>query len=221
MDADAEEFAGCAGTTLGDDSITCTCTPDCVRGIHVGLPVFFRVSVLFCSLTLDCLPSTYAREIFVAQSNYGIGPRGPILSLPSALHQVGGGRSKLVFVNNGYTGGYVEAVIDRVAGQARGAGTVVEVLTRPTELGDVCRSSIRGSSACIAAAVFSASPSEGPGGKWNYTIRADSSLGPKLDMTKLDNAEQIYTLPLQHAIDWAIADVTNGSTAYLPESVCH
>ena len=111
----------------------------------------------------------------------------------------------MAFVNNGFTGGDIQAVIDSVAATVRSEGKAAQILSREEELLTVCRSSLRGVSACYGAAVFYASPTEGSGGMWNYSLRADGGLESKIDATKSNNDVEIYTLPLQHAIDFSIA----------------
>ncbi|GAD91978.1 ABC transporter [Paecilomyces variotii No. 5] len=149
---------------------------------------------------------SYARNLFVQPSVYGIGHPTPIRSFADALNSVGGGRDKLVFVNNGYVGGDIQRVITQVAEPAR-ATVNVEVLTTEDELRDVCRSSLRGVSTCIAAAVFYSSPQEGPDGIWNYSIRADGALGERINVDQTNNDQEIYILPFQYSIDKAIVSV--------------
>lgn len=56
---------------------------------------------------------------------------------------------------------------------------------------------------------------------WNYSIRTDAALGSGIDVETHDNDQEVYLLPFQHSIDWAIAQV-NGSDGQdaLPEEVC-
>ena len=122
-----------------------------------------------------------------------------------------------MFVNNGFTGGDIEAVINEVESQAGSFGGQVQVLDRETELLSVCRNSIRGTSNCIAGAVFYSSPSEGPHGLWNYSLRADAALQSKIVTDSTQNDAEIYLLPLQHAIDQAISGLGNGTA--LPDDV--
>lgn len=131
-------------------------------------------------------------------------------ALEDALSSVDGGRDKLVFVNNGYSNGDIQKVIDRVAAPASQFGDQVIILSEESDLRDTCRTTLRGTSSCVAAAVFYSSPTEGPGGIWNYSIRADGSLGVKINIKKTNNDQEIYLLPFQHSIDWAIAE--NNST---------
>lgn len=111
----------------------------------------------------------------------------------------------MVFVNNGLTGGDIERVINIVADDVRREGKFVEILSQERDLLTSCRNSLRGYSTCYGAAIFYSSPSEGPANIWNYSLRADGGLGFKIDTTKPANDVEIYPLPLQHAIDFAIA----------------
>ncbi|PLB35764.1 putative ABC transporter [Aspergillus candidus] len=158
---------------------------------------------------------SYARNLFIEPATYGIGEPTPLRSFSDALGLVGEGRDKLVFVHNGLVDGPIQQVIDRVAEPARENHDQVHILTSEDELREVCRSSLRGVSTCVAAAVFHSSPTEGPYGAWNYSIRMDAALGAGIEVDKLDNEQQIYLLPFQHAIDWAIAQV-NSSTGRRP-----
>ena len=147
----------------------------------------------------------YARNLFIPPSTYGIGDAAPVRSLRDALDAGGGGRETLALVHSGLLGGNIEGIIDEVAGIVRGAGKNAAILDSETELVNTCRSSIRGVSSCFGAAVFYGSPEEGPGGMWNYSLRADGGLGNKIDVTNAANDVEIYVLPLQHEIDFAIA----------------
>jgi hypothetical protein len=67
---------------------------------------------------------------------------------------------------------------------------------------------------------FYASPTEGNGGVWNYTIRADGALGLKIDTTNAKNDAEVYAIPLQHAIDFTIASLnTTIDRSALPNEV--
>ncbi|KAL6251834.1 hypothetical protein RBB50_002044 [Rhinocladiella similis] len=164
---------------------------------------------------------SYARFLFIPPSVYGIGDPNSVGSLPQALDLVTGGRDKLVFVNNGFSGGAIESVIDRVVNDAGSFGGKVEILSQEEELLTTCRNSIRGTSTCIAGAVFFSSPSEGEAGRWNYSIRADGGLQNKIVTDSSKNDVEIYLLPLQHAIDRAISDVEGGNNGsqVLPDLV--
>lgn len=149
----------------------------------------------------------YARNLFIPPSHYGIGSATPVRSLADALGTaIGGGeRNTIALVNNGFTGGDINTVINQVADQVKAEGVTVKILSQQEDLLTICRSSIRGVSSCYGAAVFYASPTEGPGGMWNYSLRADGGLGNKIDTTNANNDQEVYALPLQHAIDFAIA----------------
>ncbi|KAL8972428.1 MAG: hypothetical protein Q9183_000560 [Haloplaca sp. 2 TL-2023] len=147
----------------------------------------------------------YARNLFVPPSEYGIADSTPVRSFAEGLDVSGGGRDTVVFVNNGFTGGDIERVIEEVAETARGAGKTVQITPDEDDLLIYCRSSLRGVSNCYGAAVFYASPTEGPGDIWNYSLRADGGLGRTIDVTNANNDAEVYTLPLQHTIDFTIA----------------
>jgi len=158
--------------------------------------------------------------LFIPPSHYGIGSTTPVRSLANALNAATGGRDTVVFVNNGFTGGDIEGVIQQVAQPAGAEGKIVKVLSNEADLQTVCRNSLRGVSTCFAAAVFYASPTEGNGGIWNYTIRADGALGLKIDTTNAKNDAEVYAIPLQHAIDFTIASLnTTIDRSALPNQV--
>ncbi|PQE22561.1 abc transporter protein [Rutstroemia sp. NJR-2017a BVV2] len=152
---------------------------------------------------------SYARNLFIPPSVYGIGSSHPIRTLAEGLHDATGGRNTVAFVNNGFTGGDIERVINAVAQPAEAAGKTVQRLTSEAELLEVCRSSLRGATSCYGAVVFQSSPSEGEGGIWNYTLRADGAFGEKIVVDKDNNDAQLFLLPLQRAIDVAIAANNN------------
>lgn len=161
---------------------------------------------------------SYARNLFIPPSNYGIASSHPIRTLQQGLDAATGGRHTLAFVNNGLSGGDIDRVIDAVAASTN--GKIIRRLATQAELLDVCRSSLRGATTCYGAVEFQSSPTEGPGGYWNYTLRADGALGTKIDVNKHNNDAEIYLLPLQRAVDHAIAGVnTTIDHAVLPSTV--
>jgi len=170
------------------------------------LPVFF---IGFLS---------YARFLFIPASVYGISDPHRIRSLPQAVDAVTGGRNQLVFVNSGFEGGDIARVIDRVSSPLQSSDIQIVTLSEEAALREQCRSTILGTSTCIAATVFYSSPTEGAGGIWNYTIRTDGALNNKIVTDSDNNDQQIYILPLQHAIDVAISNQNSSATA-IPEVV--
>lgn len=162
---------------------------------------------------------SYARNLFIPPSNFGIGSSHPIRTLAEGLEASSGGHDTLAFVNNGFSGGDIDRVIDTVTASADGKVTVIR-LSNETALLDSCKSSLRGASHCYGAIVFQSSPTEGIGGLWNYTLRADGALGEKIDVGKTTNDVEIYLLPLQRAVDFAIAGLnTTIDQAALPTTV--
>lgn len=153
---------------------------------------------------------SFSRNLFVPPSEFGISDPRPIRSFSSALDSATGGRDKVAFVNNGFHGGDIEQVIEKLSDTVRAEGKKLEISSSPDDLRDICRNTLMGVSKCVGAAVFYSSPNEGPDGVWNYSIRADGSLGTTIDVTNNDNDAQLFSLPLQHAVDFAIASV-NGT----------
>lgn len=147
---------------------------------------------------------TYAKNFFVPPSEFGIGGTNLIRSFPNALDAASGGRDKVVFVNNGFTGGDIDQVIGRLSTQVRDAGLQAITIEQEVELLTTCESSLRGASTCFGAATFHSSPTEGGGSAWNYTLRSDGALGEQIYVGQNDNDIQIYILPFQRAIDQAI-----------------
>jgi ATP-binding cassette subfamily A (ABC1) protein 3 len=151
---------------------------------------------------------TYAKNFFIPPSEFGIGSSHPIRSFPNALDVATGGRDKVVFVNNGYTGGAIENVIGQLSNQVRNAGLQAITVRQEVDLLTTCKSSLRGASTCFGAATFHGSPNEGSGGGWNYTMRADGALGGQIYVGQDDNDIQVFILPFQRAIDQTIASVS-------------
>lgn len=155
---------------------------------------------------------SYAKNFFVPPSKYGIGSATPIRSLSNALSASAGNHDKVVFVNNGFTGGDIEAVIDNLSAQVRAAGKTAQVVQQNTDLLTTCASSLRGATTCFGAIVFHSSPNEGTSGAWNYTLRADGAFGERIFVDQTDNDVEIYVLPLLRAVDLAIASVSGNAT---------
>ncbi len=165
---------------------------------------------------------SFARYLFVSPSIYGIGDLNAVRSLPDALQVASStGRNKVVFINNGLAGGNIDQVIDTLVDQVTSAGKDAVKLSELIDLTSECRSTLRGSSACYGAVVFNSSPNEGQGGIWNYTLRVDGSVGSQIFTDQDDNDSEVYTLPLQRAVDSAIANLgasNNGGSRSLPDT---
>ena len=147
----------------------------------------------------------YIKNVFIPPSKFGVATSTPVRSLVDAMNVGGGSRTTIAFVNSGFSWGDIDHVIASVTAPLHAAGKDVVVLAHDTDLLTTCRSSLQGVSHCFAAAVFYSSPTEGSGGIWNYTIRVDGALGGKIDVGKTKNDAEIYTIPLQHSIDFSIA----------------
>lgn len=155
---------------------------------------------------------SYLKNFFLPPSDYGVGSPRPVRSFIEALEISSGGRNTVAFVNNGHTGGDIEALINYLSVSVRTAGKNPVVLANEQALLTTCRSSLRGASQCFGAASFHSSPTEA-GTIWNYTLRADGALGSKIFVNQDDNDAETYILPFQHAIDAAIVNQFNGSAS--------
>ncbi|OAA79375.1 ABC transporter [Akanthomyces lecanii RCEF 1005] len=158
---------------------------------------------------------SFARNLFVPPATFGIGSVRPVMPFKDALQRGSHtGRTKLILVNNGHTGGNIDKVLDDVADAVSSANTGVSVIRASDEshLLTECRSSLRGVTTCFNAIVFRSSPDEGSGGIWNYTIRTDASFFQetyRIQVDKGDNVEQVYMIPTQHIVDQAIAKISH------------
>ncbi|KAL2174543.1 uncharacterized protein P884DRAFT_208657 [Thermothelomyces heterothallicus CBS 202.75] len=179
-----------------------------VLGRH-SLATVIRAFVLPIILTAFL---SFARNLFVPAATFGIGDVRPVRSLLDGLEVASGsGRNHVVFVNKGFRGGEIERVIDDLATTVRNAGKNATILESEDDVPYICRASLRGVTPCYGAVVFHGSPTEGGGGLWNYTLRADASLGAgRIDTDKDTNDAQVYMLPLQNAVDMAISRQKGG-----------
>ncbi|KAF2687515.1 ABC transporter [Lentithecium fluviatile CBS 122367] len=148
---------------------------------------------------------SFTRNFTTTDALYGFGESRPVRSLSQVHSATSEGRGRVALVNGGFRNGEIDRVIGELATPLRDSGITVLNLEQEADLRTACVSTIRGTSHCIAAAVFLSSPSEGNQGIWNYTIYADGALGTDLFVNRDNNAAQVYTLPLQNAIDYAIA----------------
>lgn len=169
-------------------------------------------STLYSAILLPVLASVYlgiGQRLTNPNSNFGISEPRDILSLNDALSAAGEGRDTVVFVNNGFTNGDINSVIESISRSVTDAGRNATTLERDSDISYACKSSFRGNSNCFGAVVFHSSPDEGEGGFWNYTIRADPSLGLSFRHDKDNNDAETYIIPLQRAVDSAIAGRNN------------
>lgn len=161
----------------------------------------------------------YVRNFFLPPSDYGIGSPRPIRDLATDVFNSStplGGRNRVAFINNGFVGGQIEQLIASISGRLIQTGADVRILSTEEELYEICPSSLRGISPCYAAASFHASPTEGQGGLWNYTARADFGLGFSVFVNEPDNDAQIFVLPFIHAID---AEIASQAGVSLPDLI--
>lgn len=183
--------------------------------VRHGFATFIRAFLLPIALMIFL---AFAKNLFVPPAVFGIAPSHPVRSLQDGLAaSANTGRDTVAFVHNGFRGGEIERVINELAPVVTASGKTAAVLETDAELIRVCRASLRGVTPCYGAVVFRASPSEGKGGLWNYTIRVDSALGAgRINVNKDNNDGEVYMLPFQHAIDAAILRTNNGTAGRNP-----
>ncbi|KAG6018249.1 hypothetical protein E4U43_006384 [Claviceps pusilla] len=160
---------------------------------------------------------SFVKNLFVPPAQYGMSPVQPVRNLSSAFDVARSrGRDKVVLVNNGYSGGDIDRVLDMVASVVTAdASMKLARMNSENNLATECRSSLRGVTTCFAAIVMRSSPNEGTAGLWNYTIRTDAAFWSepvRFNVEKSDNVQQIYMLPIQRAVDTAIASLAGSNS---------
>ncbi|PTB69131.1 P-loop containing nucleoside triphosphate hydrolase protein [Trichoderma citrinoviride] len=162
---------------------------------------------------------TFAKYLFVPPAIFGFGVVHPVKTLAQAFDDAfDSGRHKVVLVDNGFTGGDIGIVLDHLQEQIAAQGPHINVVRASSEdtLFTECPSSLRGVSNCFGAVVMRSSPSEGHGGIWNYTLRTDAEMESspvKINVERSDNAEEVYLLPIQRAIDSIIVGLNDTEAA--------
>ncbi|KAI8297426.1 ATP-binding cassette sub-family A member 3 [Colletotrichum sp. SAR11_59] len=176
------------------------------------------IAAIFIAFILPIALTTFfsfAKNLFVPPAVYGVSDPRQIRSLPDALDAAAStGRQTVVFVNNGLIGGDIDKVIDTLTQSVESVGKKALRRSSTADLGTDCRSNLRGVSRCYGAVVFQSSPAEGIGNYWNYTLRSDGALRSMvIDVDSDRNDAQIYLLPLQRAVDAAIAKVASSNSS--------
>ena len=156
---------------------------------------------------------SYCKNFFVPPSDFGVGSPTTLRTFGEALNAGTSGRHTVAFVANNQAS-EVTDLINQLSDTVRASGKTPVTLSSEVELLQTCKSSLRGVSNCFAALSFHGSPSNG--GSWNYTIRTDGALGGRIFVNTGNNDAEIYALPLQHAVDSAIASA-DGTSLPLPQ----
>ncbi|KAF2660232.1 P-loop containing nucleoside triphosphate hydrolase protein [Lophiostoma macrostomum CBS 122681] len=168
----------------------------------------------------------YSKNFFASPSFYGVSSSSsPIRSLKDVSastpdHNIVG------FMDNGMKNGEISSVISSLSQSIREAGKTPKYYEDLQALSQECASNTKGSSACYGAILFHSSPHQGSSssskGAWNYTILGSDSAtrGAFIDVRRHDNGPELYLLPLQRALDDAIATHdTSGNATALPSVV--
>lgn len=164
-------------------------------------------STIYAALVLPVLLSVYlgiGQKFNQPNDHFGVGTVHPITSLPDAMHNGLGGRNTVLLISsNGSPTPEMDRVFKSLGDVVRSAGGNATTLKSEDDIGYVCKASIRGTSTCFGAVVMHSAP-DSTEKVWNYTIRADSALGISFRVDKTDNDNEMYTLPLQRAVNNAI-----------------
>jgi ATP-binding cassette subfamily A (ABC1) protein 3 len=175
------------------------------------------VSTLYSALLLPVLASVYlgiGQRLTNPDNSYGVSAPRAVLPLADALAAADSARDTVIFVDNGFRDGEIARVVASLSRTVAGAGRNATTIASDAALSYSCRSSFRGTSNCFGAVVFHSSPDEGDGSVWNYTLRADPSLGLSFRADGSANDAEVYVLPLQRAVDAAIADAALDTRQY-------
>ncbi|KAF4122711.1 ABC-type branched-chain amino acid transport system, ATPase component [Geosmithia morbida] len=164
---------------------------------------------------------SYAKNLFVPPAVFGISGVHPVRSLDDAFAAaIGSRRDKVLLVNAGPSGGQIDAVLDRLESQIGSANDAMRAVRLDSEddIAAQCPSSLRGVTNCYGAVIVRSSPEQGQATFWNYTIRSDaafSSASSKIEVDSDSNPQQVYLIPLQHAVDSAIASLDDSTSGAL------
>ncbi|KAF2443727.1 hypothetical protein P171DRAFT_473917 [Karstenula rhodostoma CBS 690.94] len=147
---------------------------------------------------------SHTKDFFASPLKNGISSPHNTRSLQEGL-AASNGRDIVGFVSNGMQG-EVSQVIDALSKTIKDAGKSPKQFNSTQELSQTCVTNevVDDSPKCFAAVVFLFSPKEGTDlsskGTWNYTIRVDPP-GGFADVTQDRNNAEIYTVPLQRAVN--------------------
>lgn len=148
-------------------------------------------------------------KVWVSTSgHYGIGIPSEVMSLPDAFQYATSSRDRFVIVNGRDNANDVRSVINELTKTFQDGNRQVHVVRDRSDLLQLCPSSSRGISPCFGAVEFHSSPDQGD--IWRYTLYQDGDIGQSIDVLSVTNPIQVYTIPLQHAIDVAISRTTGG-----------
>jgi ATP-binding cassette subfamily A (ABC1) protein 3 len=179
-----------------------------------------RISTLWRAVWIPLIFSAYMSfilKVYFPKEQYGIGSPTQVRPLRDAMQLATGGRDTLVLVNSISPGGDIDHAIQLITQPLSGSGKTIKIFNDSLDMIETCQSSLQGTTKCYGAVVFNSSPKEGPYRLWNYTIRSDASFGSNVDMSKTTNDVEIYQIPLQRAVDAAIATVNStGDAVVLP-----
>ncbi|KAJ4289655.1 hypothetical protein N0V90_010984 [Kalmusia sp. IMI 367209] len=160
----------------------------------------------------------YSKDFFATPLKYGISSPHTIRSLKDGL-AASDGRDIVGFVSNGMQGD-VSDLIDSLSKTIVDAGKISKQYDNAEDLAQDCNTGNTDNAAkCYGAVVFWSSPEQSTNfsskGTWNYTLRGEASTyGGFADVTKDTNSPEVYTMPLQRAVDAEIVARSKDRTSF-------
>ncbi|RCI16269.1 hypothetical protein L249_2631, partial [Ophiocordyceps polyrhachis-furcata BCC 54312] len=199
--------------TLMHKNIRCLVRQHWLITLFVAFIIPVGLSVLFTSVKLHFLPPAV----------HGIGISRPIKSLRDAMNIAhGSGHDRLMLVDgpgglNNYNN--MSRIVHLIEQETKSYRSPVQTIriSDENDLEAYCRGTLRGMTRCFGAVIMRDAP---PTGRWRYTIKTDAvaaMAGVKIDVFNDRNFEQVYLLPLQRAVDRAIASIEAGDGPNLLE----
>ena len=151
---------------------------------------------------------SYVKAWVSGKGHYGVGTPSPVMSLPEAFKYSSSTHNRFVIINQAQDVNDVQSVTNELISTFKSANKETHVIRDRSDLHHLCPSSSHGASPCFGAVEFHNSPDQG--GIWRYTLYQDGYISQTMDVLSNTNPIQVYTIPLQHAIDAAISRTTGG-----------
>ncbi|KAK9774832.1 hypothetical protein SCAR479_08387 [Seiridium cardinale] len=145
-----------------------------------------------------------------SSNKYGVGSPATVKSLAQSMDR----SKKLAIVQPPDLASDAQAALDRLTAPLDGSR--VTRLDSSDQVWDACSVDYHGNSNCHAVLTFTDSPGSGkPNATWNYTIQVDPTRqSGGFDVFNHDSIYEKFWIPLQVAIDNAIADSTTMPEAF-------
>ena len=151
---------------------------------------------------------SYIKTWLSGKGHYGVGTPSSIMSLPEAFKYASSAHHRFVVIDKTQNANDVQSVTNELISTFKDANKDTHIVRERSDLIHLCPSSSHGVSPCFGAVEFHRSPDQG--GMWRYTLYQDGYISQSMNVLSNTNPIQVYTIPLQHAIDAAISKTTGG-----------